>query len=350
MNDVTNTKEKVSSLVKVIVGITVIIVLIYFGGIAFSIYTGLALGDIWKMSPTGWGLVGASGVIAVIGYILYQFKAISWAKICLNLSPILLFFGSYFVEATAFAMYINKVSTITVNACTETFTLSKIEDLPIFTTCLFTGYYPSQGTSFTSLSFLTFVLFYWFLPFFFLFFFLRGLVKDTFKGLFGSESETVTNVLVFIIAAYGARQMIGSFLIDFAAYGAWGLVGIFIPLMFAVFLKRILDWAIPVEIEENILWKMIGMDVWAELSKAKDELNNVKRSLEGMVKAGVASRKEIERLIGVTEYNIALLEGMRMLAKSKEEKASITSMIEAFSSLKRGLKEVKEKIPKKAPS
>jgi len=327
-------KEKVTSLAKVIVGITVLIVLIYLGGIVFSIYTGVTLGDIWKMSPTGVGLVGASGVIAVLGYILYILEVRSWAKICLNLSPILLFFGSYLVEAVVFAMYVNKASTITVDVCKETFTLSKIEDLPKFTTCLFTGYYPSYGTSLTSLSFLTFVLFYWFLPFFFLFYFLRGLAKDTFRGLFGSESETVTNVLVFIIAAYGARQMIGSFLIDFAAYGAWGLLGIFIPLMLAVFLKKILNWAMPVEIIEKVLWTTIGRDLYAELKKKEEELQRTKDALEAAAKARV--RKPIEEWIDHIKTQVSFCQGAIDAAKrmgNKQLAAQYEGMLASWMAL-----------------
>jgi hypothetical protein len=68
---------------------------------------------------------------------------------------------------------------------------------------------------------------------------------------------------------YGARQMIGSFLIDFLAYGSWGLVGIFIPLFLAMGIKRLLNTYIAVDVKDAKIWESVGYNLWAEIEQKK---------------------------------------------------------------------------------
>jgi hypothetical protein len=259
--------------------------------VALYIIAGIApqfLASIWKgeipilgISSYGFTLVIISGAIAFGGYAFYKFGWKTSAKICLTLAPVILFFGSLLIELTVFKAYLSKATSISVTQCTETFKLNQWQDIPMFMTCVFTGYFPAAGVEFASLSFVTFVIFVWLLPFTFLYFFFYGLFESTMTPLFsgGSTGKTVSTVISFIVATYGARQVIGTFLIDFLAYGAWGLVGIFIPLLLAVGLKRLLDSFIPIEMVEQTVWSAIGTNVYAQLNKAREEVTRLQNAL-----------------------------------------------------------------------
>jgi predicted nuclease with TOPRIM domain len=53
-------------------------------------------------------------------------------------------------------------------------------------------------------------------------------------------------------------------------------------------LKKILTWAIPVQIEEAIIWTTLGTDVFSEIARLKEELENTKKALEEAQKAGMS--------------------------------------------------------------
>jgi hypothetical protein len=238
------------------------------------------------------------GVTAFLGYVFFALGKRDLGKVCVNAAPILIFFGFIAIEVAIFEAYLQKTQTITLEACKETFRIEKMEDLPIFTTCVFTGYYPSKAGDIASVGFVTFVLFFWLLPFAFLFSFLYGLFKDTLSSFFGSAGPTVTPVITFIVATYGARQMIGGFLIDLFAYGSWGLVGIFIPLILAVGLKKILDSFFAVKVEEAVIWGAVGQDVWTKVAKTEEELKKTREALQGLLNTGQLTREEIDAMIG----------------------------------------------------
>jgi len=280
---------------KVVIAIILLVVIIYAIAIAFKpvgdFFSAIMQGkipNILGLSPLGFLLIIVCGAIAFAGYVFYQLNFIALAKICLYTSPILLFFGSLLIELSVFQAYFTQTTMITLEQCKETFSITNLEQVPVFITCIFTGYFPAASVSFSSLAFVSFIIFFWLLPFVFLFAFLYGLFGSIMSPMFGGGEigKTVTMVITFIVATYGARQMIGAFLIDFFAYGSWGLVGIFIPLILAVGMKKILDSFIPIKFRHDMLWRTIGVDQWAEIKRLEDEVRQLQQAKMGLEQAG----------------------------------------------------------------
>jgi hypothetical protein len=296
----------------------VAIIIIYAVAVAFPAFSDLSKSGFQSaFAYSAWGvpLVLISGAIAFSGVVFYKWgHHTTIAKICLNASAIILFFGALIIELVVFGSYFTKTTSISVTQCTESFQLTQLGDFPIFTICLFTGYFPVAGVSFASLAFATFIIFYWLLPFAFLFAFVYGMFESTMSSMFsGNTGKSVTSVLTFIVAMYGARQMIGSFLIDFLAYGSWGLVGIFIPLFLAAALKRIFDSFMPLKIEEETLWDTIGVDTWARIKELEEDLKKTQEAKLALAEKG----QSLDNIYKKADQEIAELNVLIPQAKGK---------------------------------
>jgi len=253
--------------------IIIIMIAIMAIAVASSYFTDLKGGILNIMQFSMWGfiLVIISGALAFFGYIAESLGQNGIAKVLVNACPVVLFVGAIIVESAFFGAYLTQTSSISVSSCEESLAVNNVEQIPMFTTCLFTGFYPSQGMNFASLSFATFIIFFWLLPFVFMYYFFYGLFESTMGSMFGGggTGKTVSVTISFIVAMYGARQMIGSFLIDFLAYGSWGLVGIFIPLFLAMSIKRLLNTYIAVDVKDAKIWESVGVNVWAQIEEKK---------------------------------------------------------------------------------
>lgn len=311
---------------KPIAGFIILIVAIYAIAMIFTpnfniaeIISNLLRGNIFSLSPYGVYMVIASGSIIFVGYVLYQLKQYGPAKFCLNVAPILLFFGFILIELTVFSAYLSSTSAISVTQCQQGFVMNRVEDIPLFTTCLFTGYYPSQGISFASLSFATFVIFFWVLPFAFLYFFFYGLFESTMTPMFGGggTGKTVSTVISFIVAMYGARQAIGAFLIDLLAYGSWGLVGIFIPLFLVLGIKKIMDHTIPVKFVDQTVWSAVGVDVWAECKRLENDIKELQQAALIMKEKG----ERLDSLKASIDERLRMAEALEKVAQDNQKPA-----------------------------
>jgi hypothetical protein len=290
----------------------VIIVILYiFGRILLG-------GDIFTVllqsSPLGFLVVILGGASAFLAFTLYKIyektgndQILTLSKILLNITPPMVFFGIIAVEMSVFTGLWGKQTTLFLEVCEKGFELKEAGDIPKFLVCVLTGVYPGEG-NITSVSFVTFVLFFWLFPFFFILYFTRALFEGMFTGLF-PNSKHVSDVLAFIVAIYGARQLIGGFLLDLFSYGVWGIVGIFIPLTLALGIKKLLDWAIPIKIEEATFWTEFGSGVIIEANQLKDEINRVQQLLrEAIAKGDEAVVNQLGEKIKELENKASALE------------------------------------------
>jgi hypothetical protein len=296
----------------------IIIVILY---IALRIVIPFLLGkevDIFTVllqsSPLGFLIIVAAGVCAILSYATYKIYegtghqvALTLCKDLLNATPVMVFLGFIAIEIAIFTGLWEKQTTVFFEKCEAGWELKEASDIPKFLVCVLTGVYPSEG-SITSVSFVTFILFFWLFPFFFLLYFFIGLFEGMFSGLF-AHSTQVTYVMAFIVAMYGARQLIGGFLLDLYAYGVWGLVGIFIPLSLALGIKKLLDWAIPIRQEEAKFWSEFGSGVIIEAKQLKDEINRVQQLLmEAIAKEDQALANQIGEKINELDRRLSALD------------------------------------------
>ena len=296
---------------KTLVFLGIIIVILYIGlRIVIPFFLGKEV-DIFTVllqsSPLGFLIIILAGVFAFLGYVSYSVGQNRIAEVLLNAVPVMVFFGFMAVEIAVFTGLWEKQTTVFLEKCETGWELKEAGDIPKFLVCVLTGVYPSEG-SITSVSFVTFILFFWLFPFFFILYFLIGLFESMFSGLF-AHSRQVTYVMAFIVAMYGARQLIGGFLLDLYAYGVWGLVGIFIPLSLALGIKKVLNWAIPIKLEEAKFWSEFGGGVIIEVKQLKDEMNKVQQLLmEAITKGDQELANLLGNKINELENRVAVLE------------------------------------------
>ena len=210
-------------------------------------------------------LIIITGITLVLSSVLTK-----WRKPVRKVACISLFVGILFLEITILAPYFEKKE-IKIDECKGLFPpLEETQRKSFFwnaigaTSCLFTGYFPYEQTE---LGWLTFFIFYFILPFGFIFAFIYGLMSSMrFQDLLGGGElgKNVVSVLSLVISLYAARVLFGHILLQFLGYGAWGMVAIFIPVFIAGGLERLISkWY---EIEEKIV------EVAAEQKKAARRL------------------------------------------------------------------------------
>jgi len=113
--------------------------------------------------------------------------------------------------------------------------------------------------------------------------------------------------------------MIGAFLIDFFAYGSWGLVGLFIPLALTAAIKQILQSLIPTEIKGAEVWRTVGIDLYAKLREAEKEAKHLEDAVEqakimGDAQAVVAAQQAAKGFVEMTDQ---LAQGARAAGNNK---------------------------------
>ena len=294
--------------------------------------------NIINMSPIGFILVITSGIIAFLGYVCGNFDKTGCAKVCFNLSPLVLFFGMVALEVVIFGQFFPK-SQVSATSCSN----SESNAVNI-ASCILTGYKVSGGYS--TWTWASFWVFYIILPFVFVFAFLFGLLYP-FTGMFGGGmvGKSVTSVLSFVIAAYATRQIFGAYLLDLFAYGVWGLVGIFIPLFLSFGLKRLFDMFLkPVEQAKETLWSSIQTQIYPEANEIKKELDNIQNMLAGQLQPTREAIKGMETQLKNIENRISSLE---QISKKIPQGATKRQLTMYMNEMKKQLKTLQDVVNKR---
>jgi hypothetical protein len=161
------------------------------------------------------------------------------------LSYITLFIFLLFVEIQIIKPFLKRTE-VDLQECTNFFSPSQttgnvVYDLLTYSSCILSGYVPKD---LSSIGWVTFFIFYIILPFAFIWVFVYALMKEVFSGW---GIERFSSLLSFIVAMYGARVLFGAVLLEFFAYGAWGLAGIFIAMFLVKGLEKIIERGFEIE-------------------------------------------------------------------------------------------------------
>jgi hypothetical protein len=210
-------------------------------------------------------------------------------KIVRILSYIALFIFLLFVEIQIIKPFLKRTE-VNLQVCSNFFSPSQttgniVYDVLAYSSCILSGYVPKD---LSSIGWATFFIFYIILPFVFIWVFVYALMKEIFSGW---GLERFSSLLSFIVAMYGARVLFGAVLLEFFAYGAWGLAGIFIAVFLVKGLEKIVE----------------GMFITEELIKEVEMITK--------------SKNEIRRMYA--EYAYGILSNLTKIELNEKNKTSI---------------------------
>jgi hypothetical protein len=189
-------------------------------------------------SPYGMIFISVTGMLfALSGFLPYK-----WGKILREIALFCLFIMILLVEINIVKPFV-KATKVDMTACQNYFQPSTtgqvVYDALKYTSCVFTGYFP---TTEGDLGWTVFYIFYLILPFAFIWLLIYSIIKSIMEGWFPVQFN-ISALLSFIIALYSSRTLMGGFLLDFAGYAAWGLGAIFLAIIFTKGLDKIMkDW------------------------------------------------------------------------------------------------------------
>ena len=198
----------------------------------FAIFPNIARSFGWflELSPWVFYAVGIAAVLLGIS----AFLPYNWGSVLRSISYISLFIAILLLEMGVMSVAVEKHPMVSVEKCKgmlppegEKVPQGGIWDAIHATSCILTGYFTKE---LTPLGFATFFIFYFLLPWVFIFAYTYGLMRgmrlETWFGG-GEVGKNIITVLSLVISLYATRVMFGVFLLEFLGYGMWGLAGIF---------------------------------------------------------------------------------------------------------------------------
>jgi len=188
--------------------------------------------------PYGYILVLLTGMLLAIS----AFLPYTWGKILRELALLSFFILFLWVEVNVVKPYV-QAADVKKEECKNYFIPSTsgkiIYDALKYTSCVLTGYFPTEEGD---LGWTVFYLFYIILPFVFIWTLLYSLTKPILLRWFGDIGNIRPDVIFsFIISIYAARTLLGGFLLNYAGYGAWGIGGLFIAILFTKVLGNMME-------------------------------------------------------------------------------------------------------------
>jgi len=122
-------------------------------------------------------------------------------------------------------------------------------------------------------------------------------------------------VMNFVISAYATRQIFGVFLLDLAAYGVWGVVGVFIPLFLSLILKRGFDILLgPIQAAKDTLYGQIAAYYYARISEIEERIKKIEIALQNITMTLDALKSMLKELEGIK----GTLKGLESAIKSEK--------------------------------
>jgi len=264
-------------------------------------------------------------ILAAIPVTISAFLPYKWGNILREISYLCLFlaililelytFKSIFTTYTPPQIVLEKCSTLfgTKEAPTEMW-----DALGVWG-CVTSGYFPA---SYSDLGWTIFAIFYLILPFAFVWTFLYGLMGGlNISDFFGGFGGTVQTILSFIIAMYASRQLFGFFILDFYAYGAWGLIAVFGATCFVLGLKRIMEnWF---RIDEMAAITRAAIET--EIQTEKSAISNLNKYLD-YVRSVRDDKVKIDMLNKIIDPNTSYYQGMTGWLESTRKNAFMTAI------------------------
>ncbi|MEM4935295.1 MAG: hypothetical protein QXY78_05120 [Thermoplasmata archaeon] len=188
-----------------------------------------------NFAPGGFLIVITAGVLYFLGQLATRDNNDKLAVTLFNLSALTVFFGTIIVEMLIFAQYV-QIKTIPLKECSEEVRPSELHR---FLSCVLLGYDLGNQPTWAWASY---IIFGFLIPFSVM----ATMVYSLFYGagldmVFGGGRRAQITLIVLSIAtaAFGAKQLIGAFLIDLLAYGVWGIFGLIIAFLLSNFVRMV---------------------------------------------------------------------------------------------------------------
>jgi len=247
----------------------------------FAIFPNIARSFGWflELSPWIFYAVGMTGVLLGIS----AFLPYNWGSVLRSISYISLFIAILLLEMGVMSVAVEKHPMLNITECKgmlppegEKVPQGGIWNAFHATSCILTGYFTKE---FTALGFTTFFIFYFLLPWVFIFAYtyglMRGMQLETWFGG-GNVGKNIIIVLSLVISLYATRVMFGAFLLEFLGYGMWGLAGIFI----ACLLTRGLQYQIEKEFTFEKEWHKTRKKMDEKLRRERQAAKEAVRRIE----------------------------------------------------------------------
>jgi len=258
--------------------------------------------NIFTITPWLFPVLILTGVLIFLGYYLGD-RNPRIASIFLNLSVLIVFFSTLALEMTIFGIYFTKMTSIPYEKCEK-------EEAPVhILSCIMTGH--KVASEFGKWEWASFWLFFIILPFAFVFSLLYGLIAPV--QLFPKPAMLV---IIFVLSAYAVRQIFGAFLLDLAAYGIWGVVGIFIPLFLSFLLKRVFDTFLgPLQNIQQEIYGRLGAYYYASCTEIRRELEQMREALKSEILGSEVLQGMLTRLQNLDNRLAALENGLKSVGE-----------------------------------
>jgi MFS family permease len=265
----------INKVIKRIAFIDIVFLIVIAAGALLGYILGVSLlSNIFKVTPWAFPIVIVAGLLAFGGYYYAMKGDANKAKMFFNSSVISVFFLILIIEALVFAAFMTK-GQIPYEECETKRQTQEIKPIE-FLSCVITGYTLSSEVEDVLWQQISFWIFFIILPIVFIYSLVWGFLSPT-KLL----PQPAMRVIAFVLAAYAARQVFGTFLLDLAAYGAWGVAGIIIPLLLSLMLKRVFDAFLgPLEVIKGTFYAMIGAEFYSWISDIDKKLDKIEATLK----------------------------------------------------------------------
>ena len=284
-------------------------------------------------SPYGYVTVLIGGLlIALSGFLPYE-----WGKVCREIALFCFFVLFVLAEMNIVKPYV-KATKVDVEKCTNYFIPSTsgrvVEDALKYASCVLTGYFPKEEGD---LGWTVFYLFYIILPFVFIWTLLYSLTQPILSNWFGKTSiGSIRPDIIFslIISIYAARTLLGGFLLNYAGYGAWGIGGLFIAILFTKVLGNMMESWFEVEKVGKETREFLEAERTRLREFAKTILKEVIPVCRDTAKADLLAAQRIlrERVVG-HEYYSSLGDDVREIIGRYLFQMSVTNDTNKFEEL-----------------
>ncbi|MEM4772512.1 MAG: hypothetical protein QW648_00685 [Nanoarchaeales archaeon] len=255
----------------------------------------------------GFLVVISSGALYFLGYVFAKSRLAKYSKHFFDASAIVAFLGIFIIELIILSKYVS-VSKFPLEECKGEINFLETQS---FFFCVFLGKKPVGEQSYWM--WLSFLIFGIILPFLVIFSITFGLFFGMrLDKLFGRYGKPVVSIIAFATAMFGMRQLIGPFLIDLLAYGAWGIFGVMIAFIVASAIRFIgMRFLEDVKHIQESIYGVFKVSKFSSLIKIKDELQNISKTINDPS----ASEITLQSSLKLVENIITSLEGM---SKSKD--------------------------------
>lgn len=196
-------------------------------------------------------ILGVSGYVIVILTTIFllisAFLPSRLSKLLREISYFCMFIMIILIEISIVSIYAKPISKFNIEDCKVGGIFPSKENLKegtftydalAYTSCILTGKFPSEQSE---IGWVTFYIFYLILPFAFIFILIYAIISGIGLESWFNIDKNIKRVLSFIIAMYATRTMMGSFILQFAGYGAWGLGAVFIAILLVAGLRKMME-------------------------------------------------------------------------------------------------------------